>query len=75
MQPLASLCCGLCDCIYACVANHAVPVWRIMPVRACLKGRSSLRSRLCDYIGGRRCAYMHTSVTDYADVFMPVWEV
>ena len=71
----------LCACMHACVADNAVPVGQIMPLHACLWGRSNLRSRLCDYMCGkyslcsRMCDCMHTWVTDYADVSMPLWQV
>ena len=45
MQPRATLCGGLCDCMHACVADHAVPIWQVMPLHACLWGTSNLHSR------------------------------
>ena len=53
-------------CVCVCVADNVVPVRQIMPLYACLWGRSNLRSGLCDYMCGRyslcsrMCDCMHT---------------
>ena len=43
-----------------------MPLWQIVRLHACLCSTINLWSKMCN------C--MHTCVTDYANVFMPVWQ-